>query len=269
VQYWTTNKTAPSIFAAAEAELIAFAASKLDQSDVRPGCDPSGMSRHLRHDLELLHQGLLKGKLPRSLKWNDAIELVEHLGKVQPHGAGEYAFEVGSHREFFKKPHSHELGVDEVSRLRHFLRGPEHESTSSIPMQPCRMVVVIDHQAAHIYQDINTSRPQDEVTIKPYDPFGFRRHLLHRKEAHYKGEHVPEEASYYDAIAEDLVPANEIVLIGHGTGKSNAANHLAEYLKAHHSQVFQHVLATEIADLSALTEPQIEELAKQHMIAVV
>jgi hypothetical protein len=63
----------------------------------------------------------------------------------------------------------------------------------------------------------------------------------------------------------DLVHAEEIILIGHGTGKSSAAGFLTEYLKAHHPEEFQRIVATETADLSALTEPQIEEIAKRHL----
>lgn len=227
------------------------------------------MSEHIRHDLELLHRSLLDGKLPRNLSWSEAVELIQHLGTVEQHGGDEFAFVVGTQRAFFKRPHNHELGVEEVSRLRKFLKeaGPNRDTTH--PAQPRRVIVVIDHHAAHIYQDLDGSRPQEEVTVRPYDPSHFHHHLIHRKEAHYRGERVPEEASFYEEIAKDLAPAVEIVLIGHGTGKSNAAEFLMNYLKTHHSEIAQRVRGIDIADLSALTEPEIEAIAKQHMIAVV
>src|SRR5580698_9152960 len=154
------------------------------------------MSKHL----ESLYQNLVNGKLPHNLSWAEAVELVEHLGEVQPRGDDEFVFRVGSQRTFFKKPHSHHL-------------------------------------------------------------------LIHRKEAHYRGERVPEEDSFYEEVAKDITPANEIVLIGHATGKSNAAEFLKEYLKTHHPDISGRVIATESADLSAVTEPEIEALAKRHMIA--
>jgi stalled ribosome rescue protein Dom34 len=131
------------------------------------------------------------------------------------------------------------------------------------------MIVVIDHHVAHVYQDLNEKVPESEHTVHPYDPFGFHHHLIHKKEAHYKGERVPEEKSFYEEVAQDLLPADEIVLIGHGTGKSNAADHLFEYLKKSHHDISSHVIATENADLSALTEPEIEAIAKRHRSAVV
>ena len=220
------------------------------------------MSKHL----ESLYQNLLNGKLPHNLSWSEAVELVEHLGKVQPHGDDEFVFRVGSQRVFFKRPHTHDLGEEEVSRLRKFLKEAGPGTHVEEPSQPSRMIVVIDHHAAHVYQDFGGSRPTDEHKVQPYDPYNFHHHLIHRKEAHYRGERVPEEDSFYEEIAKDITPANESVLIGHATGKSNAADFLKEYLKTHHPDISRRVIATESADLSAVTEPEIEALAKRHMI---
>jgi hypothetical protein len=44
---------------------------------------------------------------------------------------------------------------------------------------------------------------------------------------------------------------------------------LTEYLGKHHVELLRRVKATEFVDLSALTEPEIEAIAKRHMIAVV
>jgi hypothetical protein len=227
------------------------------------------MSEHLHHKLASAYQSLLHGKLPRSLNWSDALEIVGHFGQIEPHGGDEFAFVVGARREFFKRPHSHSLGVEEVSRLRKLLQeaGPETapEASPDDLTQPRRMTVVIDHHAARIYQYHNGSRPQEESTITPYDPYGFHRHLIHRKEAHYQGDRVPEETAFYEEVAQSLVPAGKIVLIGHGTGKSSAVVFLTEYLEKHHPEISRHVTAVETVDLSALTDPEVEAIAKRHM----
>ena len=220
------------------------------------------MSKHL----ESLHHNLLSGKLPHNLSWSEAVELVEHLGAVQPHGNDEFLFRVGDQRAFFKRPHSHDLDSEEVSRLRKLLREAQPSPQSKETPQSGRMIVVIDHHAAHVYQDFGGSRPEDGHSVQPYDPFHFHHHLIHRKEAHYRGQRVPEENSFYEEVAKDVNPANEIVLIGHATGKSNAAKFLAEYLEAHHPDISRRVIAMEDVDLSAVTEPEIEALARRHMI---
>jgi hypothetical protein len=227
------------------------------------------MANEIRHDHKLLHESLLAGKLPRNLSWNDTVELIGQLGEVQPHGSDEFVFSVGTQRSFFRKPKTHELALEEVARLRSFLRNAGPARQASVPAQPCRMIVVVDHHGAHVYQDFEDKLPDEGKTVRPYDPYGFHHHLLHRKEAHYKGEHIPEENSFYEDIAKQLVPANEIVLIGHGTGKSSAVDFLAAYLKTHHHDISQRVIAIETADLSAITGPELEAIAKRHMIAIV
>jgi hypothetical protein len=227
------------------------------------------MSEHLHRKLAALHQSLLNGKLPRTLHWNEALELIGHLGQVEPRGQDEFAFVIGTQREFFKRPRTPEFGTEEVSRLRKFLKNADAEPTSVKLAQPGRMVVVIDHHAAHVFHDVGSTQLQDEATIKPHDPHHFQRHLVHRKAAHYRGDRAPEEPSFYEEVATALSSANEIVLIGHGTGKSNAAKVLADYLEAHHPELARLVTATETADLASLTEAEAEVVAKRHMIAVV
>jgi hypothetical protein len=227
------------------------------------------MSGQLHHKFAKLHQSLLHGKLPRSLHWSDVVDLIGHLGQVQAHGGDEFAFVVGTRREVFKKPHTPEIGVEEVSRLRKFLKLAGSESPPEKFNQPRRIVVVIDHHAAHIFRDLGDSGPQDAATITPYDPYHYHRHLVHRKEAHYEGDRVPEETSFYEEVAAALVFADEIVLVGHGSGKSSAVSVLKEHLNKRHVDISRRVKATEIIDLSAVTEPEIETIAKRHMIAVV
>ncbi len=197
------------------------------------------------------------------------MELIGHLGQVEAQGGEDFAFVVGTKRELFKRPHSPEFGVAEVSRLRRFLKEAGDDPTPVEHAHPCRMVVVIDHHAAHIYRDLGGSRPKEEVTLEPYDPHHFHHHLIHRKEAHFQGDRVPEDGSFYEGVAATLVPADEIVLIGHGTGKSSAVDVLLAHLKKHHENISRRVKATETADLSALTPPEIEAIAKRHMITVV
>jgi len=162
------------------------------------------MSDQITKSHEDLLDSLVGGKLPRNLSWSAVVDLIGQVGEVQPHGNDEFAFVVGSQRAFFKRPSSHSLEVEEISRLRSFLKEAGVLGKPAKAHQIGRMVVVIDHNVAHIYRDLGGSRPEDEATVKPYDPFGFQHHLIHRKEAHYKGDHVPEEESYYEEIATDL-----------------------------------------------------------------
>ncbi len=225
------------------------------------------MNAYAGHDHAELFESIVEGKLPRNLNWSSVVALIGQIGEVQPHGKDEFVFVVGSQRSFFKRPSSHNFAVDDVSRLRKFLNESSVLGVPPETLQSGRMVVVLDHHGAHIYHDLVGSLPADEAAVKPYDPFGFHHHLVRRKEAHYQGEHVPEESSFYEEIAASVANAEAIILIGHATGKSSAQVVLSAYLKAHHPETFDRIIATETMDLSALTEPEIEEIAKKHIRA--
>jgi LysR substrate binding domain len=249
--------------------LICFDHRPIDAEPLRqPQRHPASMSEHMHHKFAKLHESLLHGKLPRSMHWSDIVELIGHLGQVQAHGGDEFAFVIGGRRELFKRPHTPELGVEEVSRLRKFLKEVGSESLADQFIQPRRAIVIIDHHAAHIFSDRGEADSRDAAAIKPYDPHHFHHHLVHRKEAHYEGDRVPEETSFYAEVTAALVSANEIVLVGSATGKSSALSALEEYLARHRIDILRRVKATEIVDLSALSEPEIEAIAKRHMIAV-
>lgn len=243
--------------------------SELDRNSDPTVRESQTMNEGLRRDHKELLESLISGKLPRNLSWKSVIDLIGNIGEVHPQGNDEFILTVGSQRCFFKRPSGHDLAVEEISRLRRFLKEAGGPGVPAEASKMGRMVVIIDHHIAHIYHIPGDSGPQGEVAVKPYDPFGFHHHLIHRKEAHYKGERVPEEHSYYEEVAKDLVHADEIILIGHGTGKSSAAEFLMEYLKAHHPEEFQRIAAIETADLSALTEPQIEEIGKRQIRAAI
>jgi hypothetical protein len=223
------------------------------------------LSEHLTHKLASLRQSVLHGKLPRNLHWSDAVELIGHLGQVQSQGGDEFAFIVGAQKELFKRPHSPEIGIDDMSRLRRLLKRVEAESPPAELARSARMVVVIDHHAAHIYGESGGNVLQDEGSIEPYDPHHFHHHLVHRKEAHYQGDRVPEETSFYEEVASSLVAADEVLLIGHGTGKSSALDVLLEYLQQHHSELARRVIGTETVDLSAMTAATMEAVVRRVM----
>ena len=123
------------------------------------------MNEHIRHDHKDLLDSLVRGKLPRNLGWDAVVDLIGKIGEVQPHGNDEFAFVVGSQRGFFKRPSTHNLELEEISRLRRLLKEAGLLGKPAEAREIGRMVAVIDHHAAHIYHDLGGSRPQDEATL--------------------------------------------------------------------------------------------------------
>ena len=126
-------------------------------------------------------------------------------------------------------------------------------------------VLLIDHHRARFFEPAPTPGGLVEAAhLEPLDPHGFHRHLEHRKEAHYKGERVPEADEFYERVAERLKTASSILILGDATGKSSAAQYFVEFLKERHQDIAAHIVATEDADLSAISLGEIESLARRY-----
>jgi hypothetical protein len=88
------------------------------------------------------------------------------------------------------------------------------------------LLVVVEHHEARLYRlAVQSINPEDDV-ILPHDPHHFLHHLAHKDQSRERGQRASEEASFYERIAAAVVSAGRIVVLGHGTGHSDAAHHL-------------------------------------------
>ncbi len=124
------------------------------------------------------------------------------------------------------------------------------------------MIVAIEHHQARIFRIEVGAQEPSEHTIKPHDPHHFRHHLTHKNQDSEQGQRAPEDAAFYEQIAAELAGAGRFVIVGHGTGHSNAGHHLAEHIRAKHSETAQRMHET-TADLSAVTDNQLLALGRK------
>jgi hypothetical protein len=221
--------------------------------------------RILHRDRRTL-EAVFRHPVAGNLAWSDAVHLIERLGTVRQEPNGRFMFAIGEQRHVFHQPHAKVLTPEEVAQLRKFLEGagvtPANVDVASEDRaEPAAfdMVVAIDHHEARLFRIEGTS--ETATTLRPYDPHHFLHHLTHRQDRELRGQREPEEPGYYAQIASALASARRIVLLGHGTGHSNAAAHLGEMLRAKHPEIYGRIVATKEVDLSAITEPQLLALA--------
>ena len=224
--------------------------------------------RIYRRDRRTL-DAIFRHPAPGNLAWSDALHLVERLGSVRQEPNGRLLLAIGEQRHVFHEPHEKELNPEAVQQLRKFLDNAgvtpatvdvvEDEDRTAAAATGPDMVVAVDHHEARLYTIEGAA--ETARTLRPYDPHHFLHHLSHRQERELRGQREPEEPSYYGQIAAALTPARRIILVGHGTGHSNAAAHLAELLRAKHPDVSRHVIATRAVDLSSTSERQLLALA--------
>ena len=204
-----------------------------------------------------------------NLEWNDVVGLIREIGEAHEKANGEFVFEVAGKRHIMRKPHTKDLTSSEVIEIRHFLTqagwSPELSSQPAVHPDPAApsLLIVVDHHEAKIFHVDVTSDDASEHLLKPYDPHHFLHHLAHKDQSREQGQRAPEEPAYYEEIAEAVALGGKIVVVGHGAGKSDAAHHLTEYLRSHHSETYGRIVREIVADLSSITTRQLLDLARQ------
>ena len=214
-------------------------------------------------------EALFRHPAAHNLNWMDVVALMEKIGVVHRRTEDKFGFDVAGEHYAMHKPHSKDLSSSEVADLRHFLQRAGW-STAGAPAaaaaaQPAALslLVAVDHHGARIYRINAASADAAKLEIRPYDPYHFLHHLTHKDQSREQGQRAPEEPAFYQQVAEALAMAGRIVVVGHGTGKSNAGQHLMEYLRTHRHETYQRVVREMEADLSAVTPPQLLQLAQQ------
>jgi hypothetical protein len=212
---------------------------------------------------------ILRHPVAHNLEWSDVITLIEKLGTVEQKANAEFVFQVHAQRHVMHKPHTKDLTGPEVVELRKFLTRaglfaePEEEPAVSAASAAPNLMVVMDHHGAKLHDVDVMAADASQHEIKPYDPHHFQHHLTHKDQSREQGQRTAEDPGYYEQISQALAGAGKIVVVGHGTGKSNAAHHLLEYLKSHHGETHRRVVREMSSELSSITTRQLLEMAHE------
>lgn len=205
------------------------------------------------------YEALFRHPSSHNLKWRDVVHLFETLGSVTEKPNHEYVLLVGAAQHVMRRPHSKDLDASEIADLRHFLAAG---ATAAARAPGLDLLVVMDHHEARVFEIDVASPDETKHVIRPYDPHHFLHHLTHKDQARERGQRAPEDATFYERIAQALAQGQRIVVIGRGTGTSDAADHLVAYLAAHHREISARVVGEMTADLSHVTEPQLLALGR-------
>jgi hypothetical protein len=183
--------------------------------------------RHMATNDRRTLEAIFHHPVPHNLSWMDTLRLLTHLGSADEKADGKYSLMINGRHLIVPKPHAKHLDAREITDLRHYLSSagispenpygtPETADSTSVDI-----IALIDHHSAKLYR-IHLSSGQRAETIAPYDPHHFLHHLHHREELREQGQRPPEDLTFYDGIAQALRDADRTILLGHGTGLSNA-----------------------------------------------
>jgi len=221
----------------------------------------AGLSRNHRWALARIFQH----PLSHNLSWRDVLDLVATIGSAEHQHNGDVILHLGKESLSMKPSQAKDLEAAEVMDLRSlFLRAgwspdgidPTVRTTHANP----DLMIVVDHAGARLYQLGHEGA--DARTGAPHE----MHHLLHyidRKEHDADREETyPADTAFFDSIANAAAGDGRIVVIGHGKGQSNEADHLIAYLSDHRPAVHARIARELVADLPKQTAPQLAELAR-------
>jgi hypothetical protein len=241
---------------------------KNNESESGQTAGPGGRSALHGAHLRTL-EALFRHPTAHNLEWMDVIALFEKIGTVHRKANAKFALELAGEHVLLHKAHTKDLSSSEVVDVRHLLQRAGWSAEAS-PQAAAHgdserptLMVVVDHHGAKIYRIEPGSGDASPRAITPYDPHHFLHHLTHKDQLREEGQRASEDPSFYRRIGDALAAGGRILVVGHGAGKSNAARHLVEYLRTHHRETYQRVVREVEADLSAVTTPQLLELAEQ------
>lgn len=87
---------------------------------------------------------------------------------------------------------------------------------------------------------------------------------IHVREAQHHTGHDNEKTNkaYYEEISKTLEPAGEILLVGHGHGKSNSVLKFIQHLERHHANVAHKVVGSLDINVPAMTDGELLAAAR-------
>jgi hypothetical protein len=215
---------------------------------------------------------IFRHPLSHGLSWREVVLLISAIGNAEERHNGEFMLSVGEERMPMRRPRNKDLSASEVMELRHFLIragwSPDAAGTVKRDMAPSqsapkapRLIIIVDHTGARVF-GIDLA-DDDRHGIKPFDPKRLLHHIERKARDADRDEIYPEDTHFFDAIATAASTGGEIVVIGHGKGQSNEAEHLSAYLKVHHKETYGRIAATLSADLPHLSLPELLEIGRR------
>lgn len=137
--------------------------------------------------------------------------------------------------------------------------------TDAIDLHDRIAIVAVDFHRTRVFaiDSPDHSAPEKLTAEDPRKRF----HNVYHHDGNVDGSYLDDSDAYWSLLTGALTPAAGIILLGHGTGKSNASHHLASYMEKHRRDVARHIIGEFRADIDDLTDEQLLRLG-QHIAGI-
>jgi len=121
------------------------------------------------------------------------------------------------------------------------------------------VIVAVTHDETRLWLlNDDSHHPLCRVTRDEHEHIHVRQAQAHHGHASEIGE-----VEYFHEVAEVLGNVSTIVLLGHGTGKANAADRFAQHVKEHHKMVAMKIAVSSNVNIPAMGDADIVTRARR------
>ena len=210
---------------------------------------------------EKINERILASPAPRDIEWTHFITMWENYAdRVQQESGDRLAVDINGHRQVFRRQHDGLMGIEDIEHARHLFA--KHETTEGSG----RLFVTLTDEDVRFY-DFDLSAHDVEVDQHEHEKNpDARGHHMRTVEKKTGRDDENDLKRFFDDLVADLnedAAGRDFVLLGHGTGKSNAAQAFAEYLEKDTHPLHAHVIAVGDIDLSSAGEPELGKKAQE------
>lgn len=141
----------------------------------------------------------------------------------------------------------------------------EAEVDNKVNLSGKRAVVALDYRQARVYALDAPTHSKPETVTAP-DPWHLNHHLHHRayiEHGSYDLDKIDTD-KFFGVLAADLQPSLEILLLGHGKGKSNASHAFQAYVEKHRPEIAKKIVASVRCDVDDITDNQLLRLGETY-----
>jgi hypothetical protein len=207
------------------------------------------------------YKAIFQHPIAHNLQWHDVRSMLDALAEVTEEHNGNLKFTRHGEVLILHPPNHKDLSDNKaVMQIRHFLERSTVPELADPTEDGTHLLVVIDHREARIYKtELRDAVPE---SITPYDPDGTRRHL-HSVDDEANGQRQPELKSFYEAIAQSLRDAEQILIFGTATGASSAMDYLVDELNQNYPDIAKRIVGAIVVNEQHLTENQLLAQARE------
>ncbi|WP_040158976.1 hypothetical protein [Mobilicoccus massiliensis] len=212
---------------------------------------------------EKIRERILASPAPRDIDWNEFTTMWESFAdEVENESGDRLAVEMHGHRVVFRRPRDGSVDIEDVELSRRLLRTGPTKSEGSGHL----LVVTVTTEDAR-FRDFDLNAHDVEVDTHEHEKNpDSRGHHLRTVERKTGRDDEHDLRRFFDDLAATLKKdyfERRFVLLGHGTGSSNATAQFNQYLQEHHPVVATYVIAEGKIDLPSATDADIENEAKK------